>query len=100
MLFGTTDGQLIIMSASGVMLSQITIHETVEVVSMVWACEKFYLSEQDVNSTTTTSTAASSTTSSKSGVRMYTLAEKYWPCSLKCTQNYHYITAINHLIYD
>ncbi|KAK2156155.1 hypothetical protein LSH36_220g03000 [Paralvinella palmiformis] len=59
-LFGTTDGQLIIMSAGGVMLSQITIQETVEVVSMVWACEKFYLSEQDVNTTTTTTSLATS----------------------------------------
>ena len=50
------------MSASGVMLSQITIHETVEVVSMVWACEKFYLSEQDANNSTSGTTTSKSST--------------------------------------
>ena len=46
-LFGTTDGQVIVMSSTGAMLAQVTVVDSQEVASLTWSCEKFYLGEQD-----------------------------------------------------
>lgn len=48
-MFGTTDGQLLVMSATGAMLTQVVMQDGVEITSMAWSCEKFGLSEQDAD---------------------------------------------------
>lgn len=48
-LFGTTDGQVIVMSANGAMLAQVTLVDGTEITGMAWSCEKFYLDERDSN---------------------------------------------------
>ena len=47
MLFGTTDGQLIVMSSTGAMLVQVTISDGHEITAMGYSCEKFQLDEQE-----------------------------------------------------
>ena len=44
-MFGTSDGQVIVMSSTGAMLSQTSVAEGQEIVSLAWSCEKFNLSE-------------------------------------------------------
>nr|KAG5708967.1 hypothetical protein BaRGS_009376 [Batillaria attramentaria] len=44
-MFGTTDGQVIVMSSTGAMMSQVTINEGFEITSMAWSCEKFNMEE-------------------------------------------------------
>ncbi|XP_076467230.1 tubby-related protein 4-like [Babylonia areolata] len=46
-MFGTTDGQVIVMSSTGAMLRQFTVHENNEILSMAWSCEKFNMEEAD-----------------------------------------------------
>lgn len=46
-MFGTSDGQLIVMSSTGAMVSQVTINEGFEITSMTWSCEKFNMEEAD-----------------------------------------------------
>lgn len=46
-MFGTTDGQVVVMSSSGAMLVQVTIHEGMEITTMMWSCEKFNMDESD-----------------------------------------------------
>ena len=52
-LFGTTDGQIIVMSATGAMLTQVIVNEGNEIVSMLWSCEKFNMDETESKSTST-----------------------------------------------
>ena len=49
-MFGTTDGQILVMSAAGLMLTQVATMDGVEIMNMAWSCEKFCLSEQDAES--------------------------------------------------
>lgn len=42
-----TDGQIIVMSSTGAMITQVVIRESVEITALTWSCEKFYLSEQE-----------------------------------------------------
>lgn len=49
MLFGTTDGQIVIMSSTGAMLGQVTIHDGMEISSLTWSCEKFNMDEIDAS---------------------------------------------------
>ncbi|ESP03124.1 hypothetical protein LOTGIDRAFT_137881 [Lottia gigantea] len=44
-MFGTTDGQLVVMSSTGAMIMQISIAEGMEITSMAWSCEKFNMEE-------------------------------------------------------
>lgn len=44
-LFGTTDGNIIVMSSTGAMQSQITVLENMEITSLLWSCEKFNMEE-------------------------------------------------------
>lgn len=44
-MFGTTDGQIVVMSSTGAMVSQVTIHENMEITSLLWSCEKFNMEE-------------------------------------------------------
>ena len=46
-MFGTTDGQVIVMSANGAMLAQVTLVDGTEITAMSWSCEKFYLDERE-----------------------------------------------------
>ena len=46
-MFGTTDGQIILMSSAGVMLTQISIQLGMEIISMAWSSEKFSMDETD-----------------------------------------------------
>ena len=48
-MFATTDGQVIVMSGNGGMLSQVTVLEGQEIVEMSWSCEKFNMDETDNN---------------------------------------------------
>ena len=49
MFFGTTDGQIIIMSSTGAMVSQVTILEGMEITTLLWSCEKFNMEETESN---------------------------------------------------
>ena len=44
-MLGTTDGQLVVLNSSGVLLSQSTLVQGVEVCSMRWPGEKFKFSD-------------------------------------------------------
>ncbi|XP_050392635.1 tubby-related protein 4 [Patella vulgata] len=44
-MFGTTDGQIIVMSSTGAMITQVTLHDGMEITSMAWSCEKFNMEE-------------------------------------------------------
>ena len=46
-MFGTTDGQVIVMSSTGAMIRQFTVHEGNEITSMAWSCEKFNMEEAE-----------------------------------------------------
>ena len=46
-MFSTSDGQLIVMSSTGAMLSQVVVADGADISSMAWSCEKFVLTEQD-----------------------------------------------------
>ena len=48
-LFGTTDGQIIVMSSTGAMVSQVTILEGMEITTLLWSCEKFNMEETESN---------------------------------------------------
>ena len=48
-MFGTTDGQIIIMSSTGAMVSQVTILEGMEITALLWSCEKFNMEETEDN---------------------------------------------------
>ncbi|XP_033739406.1 tubby-related protein 4-like [Pecten maximus] len=52
-IFGTTGGQLIVMSSTGAMLTQVVINDSMEISTMAWSCEKFNMDESDAKSTTT-----------------------------------------------
>lgn len=49
-MFGTTDGQIIVMSSTGAMVSHITILENMEITSLLWSCEKFNMEESSGSS--------------------------------------------------
>ncbi len=49
MLFGTTDGQIVVMSSTGAMLAQLSLGEGKEISSMAWSCPKFFLEDQGSN---------------------------------------------------
>ena len=51
-MFGTSDGQMVVMSSTGAMLAQVTVQEGQELTNMAWSCEKFYLSEADAQDDT------------------------------------------------
>ena len=42
------------MSANGAMLAQVTLMDGVEITSMAWSCQKFYLDERDTSDTDNT----------------------------------------------
>ena len=44
-MFGTTDGQIIVMSSTGAMVSQVTVHDGMEISAMAWSCERFNMEE-------------------------------------------------------
>lgn len=47
MLFGTTDGQVIVMDVHGAMVAQVNVLEEVTISSMAWSSEKFKMEEGD-----------------------------------------------------
>jgi len=49
-MFGTTDGQIIVMSSTGAMVTQVTILENMEITSLLWSCEKFNMEENSASS--------------------------------------------------
>lgn len=44
-MFGTTDGQVIVMSVVGLPLAQVSVSQGSDIVSMAWSCNKFELAE-------------------------------------------------------
>ena len=48
-MFGTTDGQIIVMSSTGAMVSQVTVLEGMEITTLLWSCEKFNMEETESN---------------------------------------------------
>ena len=46
-MFGTADGQIVVMSSTGAMLRQVTLQEGAEITTMAWSCEKFNMEEAD-----------------------------------------------------
>ena len=48
-LFGTTDGQIIVMSSTGAMVTQVTVLEGMEITTLIWSCEKFNMEESEDN---------------------------------------------------
>lgn len=44
-MFGTTDGQVIVMSVVGLPLAQVSVSQGSDIVSMAWSCNKFELGE-------------------------------------------------------
>ncbi|CAG5121578.1 unnamed protein product [Candidula unifasciata] len=46
-MFGTLDGQIIVMSSTGLVVTQVTVHEGFEITNMAWSCEKFNMEEAD-----------------------------------------------------
>lgn len=46
-MFGTTAGKVIVMSASGTMVAQVIIHEGLEISCLGWSSERFHLVEQE-----------------------------------------------------
>ena len=61
-MFGTTDGQIIVMSSTGAMVSQIMINEGMEISALSWSCEKFNMEETDNDQDTGVKVAADSGT--------------------------------------
>lgn len=52
MLFGTSTGQLVVMtSAGGTIITELSLNEGYTVTSLKWNCEKFRLVEDDNQST-------------------------------------------------
>ena len=51
-MFGTTDGQIIVMSSQGAMVTQVTVLEGMEITTLLWSCEKFNMEEEDSNQET------------------------------------------------
>ena len=50
MLFGTSDWQIVVMSATGAMLAQVTVCDGREISSMAWSCQRFFLEDPDTQS--------------------------------------------------
>ncbi|XP_052243731.1 tubby-related protein 4-like isoform X2 [Dreissena polymorpha] len=48
-VFGKTDGQLIVMSSTGAMLTQVTVWSGVEITSLHWSCQKFNMEENPIH---------------------------------------------------
>ena len=48
-MFGTTDGQIIVMSSTGAMVTQVTVLEGMEITTLIWSCEKFNMEESEDN---------------------------------------------------
>lgn len=48
-LFGTSNGQLVVMDVHGAMMAQVEIANQVAVTAMAWSCEKFKMEETDDN---------------------------------------------------
>lgn len=48
-MFGTSDGQIIVMSSTGAMLTQVMVLEGAEIGAMSWSCEKFNMDEAEAN---------------------------------------------------
>ncbi|KAH9505615.1 Tubby- protein 4 [Bulinus truncatus] len=46
-MFGTLDGQIIVMSSTGAVVTQVTVHEGFEITSMAWSCERFNMEEAE-----------------------------------------------------
>ena len=46
-LFGTSDGQMVVMTATGSMLAQVTVSAGLEITAMAWSCQRFFLEDQD-----------------------------------------------------
>ncbi|XP_067676571.1 tubby-related protein 4-like isoform X1 [Haliotis asinina] len=55
-MFGTTDGQIIVMSSTGAMISQVTVHDGMEISSMAWSCERFNMEEAESSEDSTRNT--------------------------------------------
>lgn len=51
-MFGTTDGQIIVMSSTGAMISQVIVHDGKEISSMAWSCERFNMEEAEASEET------------------------------------------------
>jgi hypothetical protein len=51
-MFGTTDGQIIVMSSQGAMVTQVTVLEGMEITTLLWSCEKFNMEEEEGNQET------------------------------------------------
>lgn len=50
-MFGTVDGQIVVMSSTGTIVSQVTVNEGFEITGMAWSCEKFNMEEVETNGT-------------------------------------------------
>jgi len=50
-MFGTTAGKVIVMSAGGTMIAQVIIHEGLEITYLGWSSERFYLMDRDTETT-------------------------------------------------
>jgi len=48
-MFGTTAGKVIVMSAGGTMIAQVIIHEGLEITYLGWSTERFYLLDTDTD---------------------------------------------------
>lgn len=59
-MFGTTAGKVIVMSASGAMVAQVIIHEGLEINYLGWSSERFHLVEQESNEILTSGDLGSS----------------------------------------
>lgn len=59
-MFGTTAGKVIVMSASGTMVAQVIIHEGLEICYLGWSSERFHLVEQESGDVITSGDIASS----------------------------------------
>ena len=81
-MFGTTDGQVIVMSASGAMVSQTKVSPGNEITCMVWSCEKFNLEEQET------------CPSSSSSEQQNSLKEGKKSCYL-CNLNLFYVSLVH-----
>jgi hypothetical protein len=46
-MFGTTAGKVIVMSAGGTMVAQVIIHEGLEITCLGWSSERFYLVDRE-----------------------------------------------------
>ena len=49
-MFGTSDGHVIVMTSSGTLVRHFTINEGNEIAAMAWSCEKFNMIDVDVPS--------------------------------------------------